>query len=210
MNSKKLQNIITQGENEQIEFKRLWKDEHLKTLCAFANTNGGIMLIGIEDDKTIIGITNTVNLLEILPNKITNRIGITANVSIQKVNNKSIVILEIQKMYAPVSYHGKFFARSGSVTAELRTGELTHFLLKKYGKTWDDIPVENFTIDEIDNKTIEKFKILAADRIPAIMHEKNTETLLRKLNLYDGDYLKRAAILLFAKDPQKYFIQSLL
>ncbi len=43
MNSKELQNIIAQGENEQIEFKRLWKDEHLKTLCAFANTNGGIM-----------------------------------------------------------------------------------------------------------------------------------------------------------------------
>jgi len=163
MNNKELQNIISQGENEQVEFKRLWKDEHLKTLCAFANTNGGNMLVGIEDDKTITGVKNTENLLEILPNKITNRIGITANVSIEKIKNKSIVILEIQKMYAPVSYHGKFCARSGSVTAELRTGELTHFLLKKYGKTWDDIPVENFSIKDIDNKTIEKFKILAAE-----------------------------------------------
>ena len=128
--NKKIEHIISQGENEQVEFKRLWKDEHLKTLCAFANTNVGITLIGVEDDKTITGIINTENLLEILPNKITNRIGITANVRIEKIKNKSIVILEIQKMYAPVSYHGKFFARSGSVTAELRTGELTHFLLK--------------------------------------------------------------------------------
>lgn len=166
------------------------------------------MLIGVEDDKTITGVANIEKLLETLPNKITNRIGITARVNIENFNNKSIIKLEIQKTYAPVSYNGKFFTRSGSVTSELRAGELTHFLLKKYGKTWDDISVENFTIDEIDNKTIEKFKILAADRIPAIIHEKNTKSLLQKLNLYDGKYLKRSAILLFAKDPQKYFIQS--
>ena len=123
-------------------------------------------------------------------------------------NNKKIVKIEIQKTFAPVSYHGKFFVRSGSITNELKAGELTQFLLKKYGKTWDDIPVENFELSDIDTKTIEKFKILAADRVPSIIHEKNTESLLRKLNLYEGNHLKRAAVLLFAKDTQKYFIQS--
>lgn len=53
-----------------------------------------------------------------------------------------------------------------------------------------------------------KFKRLAKDRVPDIQDEQDIETLLRKLNLYDGDQLKRAAILLFGKNPQQFYIQS--
>ena len=60
----------------------------------------------------------------------------------------------------------------------------------------------------MSRKTIEKFKKLAKDRVPEIVNENNLEELLRKLNLFEGKYLKRAAILLFAKNPQKYYIQS--
>ena len=200
--------IIQQGENETLEFKNIWKDEYLKTLCAFANTSGGDMLIGVDDYKNIIGIAESNKLLELLPNKIADNLGITPGVNTIKINDKKIIKIEITKSYAPISYHGKFYIRSGSVTRELRGGELNHFLLKRYGKTWDEIPVDSFTLNDIDKNTIEKFKILASDRIPDIKNENNTETLLRKLNLYDGDTLKRAAVLLFAKDPQKYFIQS--
>ncbi len=208
MTKNEIKKIIKSGENESLEFKRLWKDEHLKTLCAFANTSGGFLLIGIEDNKTISGILDSKKLLENLPNKINNRLGIVPNINIEIVENNNIIKVEIKKSYAPVSYNGKFYIRSGSVSYELKGNELTQFLLKKYGKTWDDITEENFNLHEVDNETIEKFKILAADRIPSIIHEKDTETLLRKLNLYDGKYLKRAAVLLFAKNPQKYFIQS--
>jgi ATP-dependent DNA helicase RecG len=33
-------------ESETIELKESWRDEYLKTIAAFANTNGGSMLIG--------------------------------------------------------------------------------------------------------------------------------------------------------------------
>ena len=45
MDSKQILHIITGGESETVEFKRIWKDEYLKTLCAFANTSGGILFI---------------------------------------------------------------------------------------------------------------------------------------------------------------------
>jgi len=202
------QNIINQGENETVEFKRSWDDKHLKTLCAFANKSGGILFIGVDDNKSIVGCSNLEKELEQLPNKIKNNLGITAGISTNQVDGKIIIETKVSKSFAPISYHGKFYVRSGSVTTELKGSELSHFLLKKYGKTWDDIPVENFTIDEIDEGTIEKFKILALDRIPSIKNENDAESLLQKLNLYEGKYLKRAAVLLFAKNPQKYFIQS--
>ena len=66
--------------------------------------------------------------------------------------------VKVNKTYAPISYNGKFYIRSGSNTIELNGGNLTNFLLKKYGKTWDDVAEERFTLEEIDLKTIEKFK----------------------------------------------------
>ena len=195
-------------ESQIVELKQIWKDEYLKTICAFSNSDGGNLYIGVSDDGKIIGIENCNKLVEILPNKINNRLGVLVGVKIENIDNKTILEIRVNKTYAPVSYNGKFYKRSGSNTIELNGSNLTNFLLNKYGKTWDDIAVEEFSLEEIDLDTIEKFKRLAKDRVPDIYKEDDLEELLKKMNLYDGKYLKRAAILLFAKNPQKYFIQS--
>ncbi|MDQ7060730.1 MAG: ATP-binding protein [Sulfurimonas sp.] len=169
-------------ESQTVEFKQIWKNEYLKTICAFANTDGGILYIGIDDNSNIIGLEDIKKIIEVLPNKINNKLGLLVDVILKQADEKEYI--------------------------ELNGGNLTNFLLKKYGKTWDDIVEENFTLDEVDLNTIEKFKILAKDRVPNIQNETNLEQFLQKLNLYDGKYIKRAAILLFAKDPQKYYIQS--
>lgn len=195
-------------ESQTIEFKQIWKDDYLKTICAFANSEGGILFIGLNDSGDTIGVENSDHLIETLPNKINNRLGLIVNIFDFKEDGKQYLKIIIPKTYAPISFNGKFYQRSGSNTIELNGGNLTNFLLKKYDKTWDDIPEERFTLDEIDLETVKKFKNLAQDRVPNIQNEKDLETLLQKLNLYDGKYLKRAAVLLFAKDPQKYYIQS--
>ena len=195
-------------ESQTVEFKQIWKDEYLKTICAFANSEGGFLYIGLDDNSKVLGVENIEELLEILPNKINNRLGLVVDISIKNSNTQNYLEIKVNKTYAPISYNGKFYIRSGSNTIELNGGNLTNFLLKKYGKTWDDVIEERFTLDEIDLNTIERFKKLAKDRVPDIVNEDNIEELLRKLNLYEGNYLKRAAILLFAKNPQQYYIQS--
>ena len=47
--------LIQHGETETTEFKESWRDEWLKTLAAFANTRGGTLLVGIKDNKQLIG-----------------------------------------------------------------------------------------------------------------------------------------------------------
>lgn len=42
--------MIVTKEFQTVEFKQLRKDEYLKTICAFANSNGGILYIGVSDD----------------------------------------------------------------------------------------------------------------------------------------------------------------
>jgi len=72
--------MTTIKESQTIEFKQLWKDEYLKTICAFANSEGGDFYIGIADDSTAVGIDGIDILLEVLQKKINNRLGLLIDI----------------------------------------------------------------------------------------------------------------------------------
>jgi len=187
-------------ESDNIEFKREWRDEFLRVICAFANTNGGIIYIGKDDDGNDTGIDDYKELLEILPNKINSKLGIIPDVRISKSDKKKVLEIRVNTSSAPVSYNGKFYMRSGSVVVELQGKKLSDFLLRKSSNTWDNISIYEGADSEIDSNTIQLFKRYAIDRLPSINSEKNDRAIIEKLNLVDSDKLKRAAILLFGKN----------
>jgi len=53
-----LRKLVAQGEGQYLEFKRKasYPDKIVREIIAFANTKGGILLIGVDDDKTIPGV----------------------------------------------------------------------------------------------------------------------------------------------------------
>lgn len=69
-------------ENQNIEYKSVWKDEYLKWICGFANAQGGSIYIGMDDDGKIIGLKDSKKLLEEIPNKITSILGIVVDVNL--------------------------------------------------------------------------------------------------------------------------------
>jgi len=196
-------------ENQNIEYKSNWRDEHLKTISAFANTNGGKLFIGMDNNGIPIGIEgNLPKLLEDIPNKIKNRLGIIPSVEHIIEKNKNIICITIKPSNIPVSYDGKYYIRSGSNNFELSGNELANFLNSKAGTSWDKNIEYNADFDEIKLETIEKFKKLAVDRLPYIINEKDYKTILEKLNLLVKNNITRAAILLFGKNPQKFYISA--
>ena len=70
------------AESQNIEWKESWRDEYLKQICGFANAQGGKIYIGTRDDGTVIGVSNSKKLLEDIPNKIQNKLGIMADVNL--------------------------------------------------------------------------------------------------------------------------------
>ena len=60
--------LVAEGENERTEFKRLVHSQCkiAKPITAFANSSGGIILIGVDDDKRIVGIHSEKETLEIV------------------------------------------------------------------------------------------------------------------------------------------------
>ncbi len=196
-------------ESQFLEFKPNWRDEYLKAIVAFANGNGGELIIGVDDRGNPVGLKDTKRLLEDLPNKIRNKLGIIPSITMEKKNKAEIVKIVVTPCSVPISYDGKFCVRSGSTVQELQGKDLADFLMKKSGSTWDEVVEERAAFDELNKAAIEQFKKYAVDRIPSAAKEPDIKTLLQKLKLIDGEKSTRAAVLLFGKAPQRLYLQSL-
>lgn len=81
-------------------------------------------------------------------------------------------------------------------------------MLKKSGKTWGDVIEPNASLSDIDSLSLEKFirDASKSKRLPAIEHEKDITQIFHNLQLIEDDKLKRAAVLLFGKEPHWFFI----
>jgi len=194
-------------EEQDIEFKKEWRNEHLKTVVSFANTEGGGMYIGIDDNGRAVTLTNIKKLLEDIPNTIRNKLQITPSVKIEEKDDREVIKITVNSSDFPVFLDGKINIRSGSTTQELKGSELTNFLLEKTGETWDSLTVDAI-FDNLALETFEYFKGLAIDRLPEIKNA-SYKTVFKNLELITNDEkLTRALILLFGKKPQTFFINA--
>ncbi|MFA4911628.1 MAG: ATP-binding protein [Desulfobacteria bacterium] len=195
-------------ENQNKEFKQAWNENCLKTICAFANTAGGKLYIGIDDAGKAVGVKDAARYLDDIPNKTKDILGITPEVTVKKVAGKEIIEVSVAYSSAPISYHGRFYRRSGSSSVEIKGHELAELLIEKSGRSWDGFIEEGATLKDIDTGAINKFRKLAAERIPFIKGEKTAQEVLHKLNLMENDKLRRAALLLFGKNPKKFHMTA--
>jgi len=193
-------------ENQNLEWKESWRDECMKTLCAFANTSGGTLEIGRNDNGAVVGLANTLKLLEDLPNKIKNAMAIVADIFIHKADGKEYMTITVGAYPFPISYHGIYYVRSGSTTQALTGNALDEFMLRKQGKTWDGVPVPYVKFDDFESDAFKAFrrKAVASARLTAQDLEITDDMLLKNLRLVEGSYMKRAALLLFHQDPENW------
>ena len=159
---------IKPKESQNIEFKRVWKDEFLKWICGFANAQGAVMYFGVDDNHEVVGLKDSRKLLEDIPNKIVNYMGLVVDVNLHELSGLEYIELTIESSNVPISFKGKYYYRSGSTMQELNGAALQQFIMKKMGKSWDDIANEHATLDDIDREAIEYFlrKGIEANRIP--------------------------------------------
>lgn len=193
-------------ESQNIEYKTIWKDEYLKWICGFANAQGGTIFIGKDDNGSVVGVNNAKKLLEDLPNKITTVLGIVAEVNLHETEQGDYIEIVVEPQPNPVSCKGEYHYRSGSTKQELKGAALDKFLLGKQGKHWDGVPVPHVTVTDLKQETFDFFrkKGVKSNRISEDVLTDSNELLLNNLKLTDGDYLKRAAVLLFHPDPEKF------
>jgi ATP-dependent DNA helicase RecG len=199
-------------EKQNIEWKESWRDEYLKWICGFANAKGGKIFIGKNDNGVVVGIDNFKRLMDDIPNKIQTHLGIVCDVNLHNIEDLYFIEIDVKPYDVPISYQGKYHYRSGSTKQELKGNSLNEFLLKKAGKTWDDVVESRATLSDIDVDAIEAFKkgASASKRLPFIKDENDIEQILDNLLLIENGQLKRSALLLFGNNPCRFFINAFL
>lgn len=193
-------------ENQNIEWKESWRDEYLKWICGFANAQGGKIYIDTNDDGTVIGAQNSRKLMEDIPNKVRDVLGIMVDVNLLEEDGKEYIEICVSPNTYPVNYKGEYHYRSGSTKQLLKGQALNQFLLKKTGITWDSVPIQDVAIKDLRNDSFDIFREQAvfSKRMDKKDINSSNGQLLDSLNLLDHGMLKRAAVLLFHHNPEKW------
>lgn len=164
------------------------------------------MYIGADDAGNIVGLDKAEDIFDKIPNKIRDVLGILPEIKLEKEGNLEYMVIKIDKYSVPISYHGKFYLRSGRSNHEATPSEYDKLLLERYGKTWDTMPIPNVTVDDLDEFSIKRFKELAVKSKRLKPEEVNIDnkSLLQNLGLYEKENLTTSAILLFHSNPEKW------
>lgn len=197
-------------ESQNIEFKESWRDEYLKWICGFANADGGRIYIGITDNNEIIGVEKADKLMEDIPNKVRDILGIVVDVNLLTEGDKKYIEIVVEPYTNPINYKGVYHYRSGSTKLELTGPALNKFLLDKVGLKWCDVTVPGASIEDLDHNMLKLYreKAIKSNRIDEDVLNDTDQELLEELKLFENDKLTRAAVLLFHPKQEKYFFGS--
>jgi len=205
---KEVLEIIKQGESQTVEFKRGFSTEVGNTLCSFANTAGGAILLGVSDDGKIKGV----------PEKVEEQVASLAHSCkpsiyprIRKVvhNGKLILIVEVPCSEGVLhSFRNVVYRRVGTSDMPLSGEEVIAFARQARIVRFDN-QFCSATLSDIDEVVVKRFiKSAIAQRRLNIDPNLSIEEVLEKLELREGDRLTYAAVLLFGREPQRFALQS--
>ena len=194
------------SESQNIEYKTTWRDEYLKWICGFANAYGGSIFIGKDDAGKVVGVADAQKLLEEIPNKVRDILGILVDVNLHETKQGDYLEIVVEPYPNGVSYKGQYHYRSGSTKQELKGSALDKFLLQKKGKRWDGAPIPKVSVKDLKQETFEFFRKrgFKNKRLSVDSLTDSNEHLLENLKLIENGYLKRATILLFHPVPEKF------
>lgn len=98
-------------ESQNTEWKESWRDEYLKWICGFANAQGGKIYIGARNDGSVVGVQNAKRLLDDLPNKIQNKLGIVADINLLTEGELEYIEIAVSPSSFPVNYDGAYHSQ---------------------------------------------------------------------------------------------------
>lgn len=213
---KNIKNLIKKKESENLEFKSSLSGlkEIIRTISAFANTKGGKIIIGVSDSGNILGIDVGKDTIERLSNQISQNTDpkIYPQISIEKIKDKYLVSVEIKESFDHLALaYGRPYKRVGKTTIKMDKDEYERLIVDKHRSRlqFDTQICRKATMKEIDKEKLKWFLRRAKEeRNYDINPETSVKEALHRLNLIQNGKPTNVAILLFAKDPQKFFPQT--
>jgi len=208
MNLEALKKLIVQGEGLTLELKRSTAElcEALQTVCAFLNTSGGKVIIGVKPDGTILGQQVSDKTLREIA-QMMQGFEPPANIDIERVSVQSgmeAIILSVTRANEdiPVVFEGRAYEKVESTTRKISQQRYQQLLFaRSHSKhRWENQPAEGVTIKDIDREEVYRIVNLATSqgnlRGPT---ERDFGRLLDRLGVRVNGQILQAAVVLFGK-----------
>ena len=210
--------IISNGENSGVDFKRdvLTNQQLAKTLVAFSNFDGGMVLLGVDDDGTVTGLTRdrleewvmTTCRDKIRP-AIIPYIGTISNVE----PNKDVAIVKVLRGFDVHSqWHNNrntYYIRVGSVSREPSPQELSRLFLQHGAFRTDLRPISGSKINDLDRKRLKDyFSRIRQQEVPRDVDDSGWHRLLVNTGIMVEEGVTLAGLLLFGQTPKRFLPQA--
>lgn len=205
-----LSHLDEHSESETLELKESFDSKAVETIGAFANSNGGTILVGVRDDGHVVGIKLGANTLEEWAQRMQSKLQPRIMPSVQKrtYQKRTVVEINVDRSNSPITVDGRFIKRVGRTNQMMGPDEIKQRLFASSGTSWDAQVVDNATIDDLDPQAIAKFISLVREAGRRPLGEEKPNEILEKLELVQDGKPTRAAILLLGKKPGKFFLSA--
>jgi ATP-dependent DNA helicase RecG len=194
-----IKSIISDGEGHSVEFKTSFSQEVIIALNAFANSDGGTVLVGVDNDGRITGVTLNSESIVSWINEIRSKTepAIIPDAEEFTVDGKTVVALSVREFpVKPVAVKGRYYKRVKNSNHQLGLNEISDMYLKTFNSSWDYYIDEQHTLDDISLDKIIAF----LEKSVALSGEEDPLRLLQKYELTRNGRITKAAYLLFVKD----------
>jgi len=215
MTAEELEKRLRLGEDSATEFKSVVISNYVvdskdiaRAIAALANTKGGHLFLGVDDDGTVTG-AGTLEQADKLMLQVSqlcqSSIQPPIICAIQKLEaqGQTVLVVEVPRFSPDRPYHtgGKYYVRDANQSREARREELIR-LLQSADYHFDEQPVEGARVEDLDPGAIRSFLSLIYDE-PDL--EENWTRLLSALQCLDRNGIPTVTgVLLFAREPQRW------
>ena len=211
MNASELQQLVAQGEGQQLEFKRSLAELETaaRTVVAFANTDGGVLLFGVRDSGDILGVEIGQNTKERITSLVTETSDplVYPAVEFIKVGERTVIVMRVAASEnRPHLCKGRAYQRVGATDVQLSRDEYERLLLGRATAAFDRQPIPGTDDTDLSEERVRWYLKLRAEKRGIAGPENPLPELLLGIGavVAQTDRLvpTRAGILCFGRHPQ--------
>ena len=202
MNEPTLPDLIALGEGFTTEFKLSMPSNLGRELCAFANATGGVVLIGVDDAGTVVGVKDH--------NRLKSQVQSVARsadppVAVEVESMGTVLCVTVSEQHGkPYSFGGRFYMREGATCQQMSREEIRDFFFEEGLIRIDETPCKAFDPSvEITPARWSEFAECAG-----IDPELDPMTVLENLHLVKDSAMTHAGAWLLADDITRFTMQA--
>jgi len=189
--------LVRTGENEHIEFKRSLGNDINRVVVAFANADGGTILVGVEDDGSIVGCDSRASGRE-LTNAVQSVVpSPRLRTDLMTIHDKDVLIIEVERMDGLCAIGGVAYIRIGAGIRPLSIQEVVSLSSELGMIHWDESP--RLPYDEADHSYIDWFFQRLEEERGRTFPPKARIKYLRSIGAVRGVELTNAGVLFFTE-----------